>query len=162
MGLDMYLSARVTLASWRSAEAEETTKKIKLILDTAEIPEKVSENTDSVGLVIPVAYWRKANAIHDWFVRNVQNNVDDCGTYPVSREQLQELHGLCKIVIDAKRDEEIAEATASSYLPPASGFFFGSQDVDEWYYRCLEYTKERIETLLSMKDMDYFEYSSSW
>ena len=27
-----------------------------------------------------VGYWRKANAIHGWFVRNVQNGKDDCGT----------------------------------------------------------------------------------
>ena len=26
-----------------------------------------------------IASWRKANAIHKWFVDNVQDGVDDCG-----------------------------------------------------------------------------------
>lgn len=35
-------------------------------------PEKVKEITEEVG------YWRKANAIHGWFVDNVQKGNDDC------------------------------------------------------------------------------------
>ena len=28
-------------------------------------------------------YWRKANAIHGWFVKNAQQGIDDCRTYSV-------------------------------------------------------------------------------
>ena len=37
-----------------------------------------------------VGYWRKANQIHKWFVDNVQDGVDDCGEYKVTKEQLIE------------------------------------------------------------------------
>ena len=43
-----------------------------------------------------VMYWRKANAIHKWFVDNVQGGEDDCREYPVSNDQLIELRDTCK------------------------------------------------------------------
>ena len=46
-----------------------------------------------------VGYWRKANAIHRWFVQNVQDGVDDCGTYIVTREQLEQLKAACERVL---------------------------------------------------------------
>lgn len=33
-----------------------------------------------------VGYWRKANAIHAWFVKNVQGGVDNCQSHEVSKE----------------------------------------------------------------------------
>ena len=47
-----------------------------------------------------VLYWRKANAIHKWFVDNVQNGDDDCGDYEVYWEQLMELKGICKRIVE--------------------------------------------------------------
>lgn len=44
-------------------------------------------------------YWRKANAIHNWFVQNVQSGNDDCGHYDVSKDDLITLRDLCDIVI---------------------------------------------------------------
>ena len=32
---------------------------------------------------VEVAYWRKANAIHGWFVYNIQDGVDDQNEYYV-------------------------------------------------------------------------------
>jgi hypothetical protein len=46
-----------------------------------------------------VMTWRKANHIHAWFVDNVQNGQDNCGTYRVEWEQLQELLRACEDVI---------------------------------------------------------------
>lgn len=39
-----------------------------------------------------IAYWRKANAIHRWFVDNVQNGTDDCHIHnECTQEILKEL-----------------------------------------------------------------------
>lgn len=48
-----------------------------------------------------VGYWRKANQIHNWFVQNVQNGIDDCGRYEVSKEDLIKLRNLCEKVLNA-------------------------------------------------------------
>jgi hypothetical protein len=101
-----------------------------------------------------VMYWRKSNAIHKWFVDNVQEGEDDCGYYEVSREQLGELLQTIIMVLE-ERD--------ASYLPPQAGFFFGSTDVDNWYWEDLKQTQERLEKLLAQEMPEWwFEYHSSW
>ena len=100
-----------------------------------------------------VGYWRKANAIHGWFVRNVQNNVDDCGDYTVTKDQLRNLLMACELVLHDP-------VMSSTYLPTTSGFFFGNTDYDQWYLNSLESTIEIIKPLI--EDQDEYYYSSSW
>lgn len=104
-----------------------------------------------------VGYWRKANAIHKWFVNNVQDGEDDCGYYEVTKEQLEELLGICNTI---KSDPE----SASSLLPTQCGFFFGSTDYDEWYMQDIESTIEILTSVLKETDFDkqMIAYSSSW
>ena len=42
-----------------------------------------------------VAYWRKANAVHKWFVDNVQGGNDDCREYDIYLDNLVELRETC-------------------------------------------------------------------
>ena len=108
---------------------------------------KVENNTRT-----EFAYWRKANQIHNWFVENIQEGKDDCGTYQVSGRKLKELVNLCKEVLqNFKQAEEL--------LPTREGFFFGSTAYDEDYYEDLHNT---IEQLKDIDDEDIYEYTSSW
>jgi hypothetical protein len=100
-----------------------------------------------------VGYWRKANQIHKWFVDNVQEGVDNCSEYYVSKEQLKQLLNVCKKV---KEDNTLAE----ELLPTSSGFFFGNTEYNEWYFKDIEYTIQLLEPLLK-EDGDYY-YTSSW
>lgn len=45
------------------------------------------------SIMTEIAYWRKANHIHKWFVDNVQYGVDDCGTYEVTEADLKKTIG---------------------------------------------------------------------
>lgn len=156
MGLDMYLSKKTYVKQWEYKEDDnfkvEVTKK-----------EKPVENIESerISYVIEdVGYWRKANHIHKWFVDNVQYGEDNCKEYYVEESQLEELLELCKRVL---ADNSLAE----ELLPSESGFFFGSIEYDEYYYKDLEHTVEIIETLLSERNKDGYllgdiYYSSSW
>ena len=104
-----------------------------------------------------IASWRKANAIHKWFVDNVQDGVDDCGDYKVTKEHLIQLYNICSdILIDHK--------LAESLLPTQSGFFFGNTDYDDWYYNDLAETVRIIDEILEYKSycLDELYYSSSW
>ena len=107
-----------------------------------------------------VGYWRKANAIHRWFVENVQNGVDDCGRYNVSKEQLEELLENCKEVIKNHLNEE----DDYSILPTEDGFFFGSTEYDEWYYEDISSTIKILEKVLAETDFENYQitYQSSW
>ena len=54
-----------------------------------------------------LAYWRKANQIHKWFVDNVQEGVDNCGEYYVSHEKLQELlDTVNNVLADTRKAED--------------------------------------------------------
>ena len=154
MGLDMYLSAK-TYVNKRNRFDTEDTEKFKQLSEI--FPEL--NNTDIYGFEVSrvVGYWRKANAIHQWFVQNVQNGEDNCLSYYVSREDLEKLHDICKQVL-THRDQ------ADILLPSSSGFFFGSTDYDEWYFTDLENTVETIKLLLDndkFKNYDFY-YQASW
>lgn len=139
MGLDMYLYARRFASEYYRQDEYQ-----KLLTVVAERPR-------SITIEMEVAYWRKANQIHAWFVKNVQNGVDDCGKYYVSPEQLRELRDLC-IRVKATRD--------TSLLPPCSGFFFGSTEIDDGYWADIDDTIEQLGKL-PLEDCD-FEYHASW
>lgn len=107
-------------------------------------------------IVENVAYWRKSNAIHKWFVDNVQKGEDDCGEYYVSEEQMKALIAACKTVLSD-------HSKAHDVLPTRSGFFFGGTDYDEWYFKGLEQTIEQLEPLLAKEEQNGgYYYSSSW
>ena len=148
MGLDMYLDARLYLREW-----DDKDKAMREAVNAA-VPNRGDLNIKIV--TAEGAYWRKANQIHKWFVDNVQDGNDDCGTYYVSREQLTELRDLCKQVIDNP-------TLAESRLPTANGFFFGSTSYGEGYMDDLKDTVEQLDKLLDPKyDRWDFNYHSSW
>lgn len=100
------------------------------------------------------AYWRKANAIHGWFVDNVQKGDDDCGYYELTREDLETLRAACAATLESK---------LPGCLQPRSGFFFGSTVIDDWYWADVRSTIEQIDKLLAMDwDAHRFFYHSSW
>ncbi|HEY5556322.1 hypothetical protein [Acetobacterium sp.] len=104
-----------------------------------------------------IAVWRKANAIHQWFVNNVQAGEDDCKPYYVSTEQLRELLERCKQVL--KEPD-----TAPKLLPTQEGFLFGSTEYDNRYFQSLDYTVEVLEAELKENDnqLQEYKYQSDW
>ena len=135
-----------------------------------------------------VGCWRKANAIHRWFVENVQNDVDDCDQYEVSKEQLEELLDVCIYVRDKSKMVEgliengytyengkkkpfmeegkyiINPEIAEEFLPTQDGFFFGSTNYDQWYMEDIEHTIDILTEALATIDFDreMVVYSASW
>lgn len=152
MGLDMSLNIEREIGAFIDIDQELDPK----ITNT--LPSIKSKLLDPSKLSYEVAYWRKVNAIHNWFVNNVQSGEDDCGLYTVSVEKLQELKNLCDIV---RKNPDRAE----ELLPTTSGFFFGSTEYDEYYFNQLEYTSERLDAIISL--LQQFpsltaNYYSSW
>jgi hypothetical protein len=48
-------------------------------------------------------------------------------------------------------------------LPPQSGFFFGSVEVDEWYFMQIDETIAKLEKILAEVPEGWdFEYQASW
>jgi hypothetical protein len=149
MGLDMYLNKRTYVQHWEHNGDDN----YEVTVTKGGEPTKI--NPKKVKYIIEEAgYWRKQNQIHRWFVENVQEGIDNCGEYYVSKDDLQTLLDLCQKV---KADHSLAE----SLLPSASGFFFGGTEYDEWYYNGIDNTIDILKEALEDERGEYL-YSSSW
>jgi hypothetical protein len=153
MGLDMYLTRKTYVKQWSHQAPEE---QFELSITKGGKPYDGINLSNVTNIEEEVGYWRKANQIHRWFVENVQNGVDDCGEYSVSKSELETLRNICtEVVNDHSKAEDL--------LPSAAGFFFGNTDYDEYYYDDLERTIVILDKILgeTNPNQDIY-YSSSW
>lgn len=116
-----------------------------------------------------VAYWRKANQIHNWFVDHIQSGIDDCNFHDeVTEEILLELLADCKLVLQKVRyledGEIIVPKSVENILPTCTGFFFGSYEYDHDYIEDIKDTVKIIREILEETDFEtqMFYYVSSW
>lgn len=190
MGLDMYLERIHRNADeYRNVNLDDFDVNSKLYKKFAPyLHQRGSEVYSWTSLFEEVGYWRKANAIHKWFVENVQGGEDDCGQYEVSKEQLEELLDVCKEVLDKAvmapgeivngrrltKDgwEDILQdgmtvlnpEVCEELLPTQCGFFFGSTNYDEFYIDDIKETVSILTKVLKETNFDEYKiyYSSSW
>ena len=161
MGLDMYLEKETYIGAnwqWRELRGE-----LILIDNVGEENERTTNIFETVkpnrvnSIVEQVAYWRKANHIHKWFVDNVQDGIDECQRSYVSYSQLVELQELCEWVLDNPDEAEAG-------LPTASGFFFGGTEYNQYYFDDVKYTLYKLNEILNephAENASYY-YQSSW
>ena len=153
MGLDMYLSKRVYIGA--NYEHRNVKIKVEVFVDGVEIP----INQDKITYIEEsVAYWRKANQIHAWFIHHTDPETDDdCTSRFLTIDTLKKLLEDCKKVLkNPKLGPEI--------LPTQEGCFFGNTDYDDEY---LEDLKETVKILSRtiLKDANEeceYVYSASW
>lgn len=163
MGLDMNLYKHTYVGNKYKKDDEKVT--------INNLPHIKTERISTI--VEELAYWRKANSIHNWFVQNVQRGVDTGQESYVEVEKLQELLDTINEVIDKSIliDGQVHNGTtwtkdgtlehwepgkvilnpevAESLLPTQSGFFFGGTNYDQWYYEQLEYTRDILTEILA-------------
>lgn len=156
MGLDMYLSGKRYMTKIFNKEDE-----ARMLAIQAQFPElagrkgRWGDASPVKEVSIELGYWRKANHIHNWFVKNVQGGKDECQPHYVSREHLKELRSICEQVLE---NNELA----STLLPTTPGFFFGGTDYDEYYFEECRDTIEFIDSAMELPTSWDFEYRSSW
>ena len=161
MGLDMSLYLRHTSSGY-----EEGTENIK-----ESYPEELQliiKDDGNVGYIsketyYEVAYWRKANAIHKYFVDKCANGVDECQEIFVPLGDLKVLVDLCEEVLNDNK-------LAPDLLPTQQGFFFGSYEYDDYYFNKIKYTYDVCSKIITfvetqIKNDNYhwdIVYQSSW
>ncbi len=184
MGLDMYMSKKTYVKQWSHNQPEDQftvsvkrgTKKF-----TAIKPERVSYIVEEIG------YWRKFNALHNWFVANTQDGEDNCQESYVNGEKMEELlQTLLKVkeVLETAPKKKVSvkvgysngkdvfeeievvedEKILDELLPTTSGFFFGGTEYDEYYKDEVERTIKFLEDL-KVEDPEWsgdYYYQASW
>lgn len=171
MGLDMYLNIR------KEEYVSKYTKSKNLRLELPKVIKELGPKLPEVEAVFrttdyQVGYWRKANEIHSYFLKNCGPRdhdgevIDDCGDIYIETKILENLLENCKQVLN---DHSLAPIL----LPTQSGFFFGSTEYDDYYFEDLEDTIKILEPVIefmhnveakkNISGVDYsIIYHASW
>lgn len=159
MGLDMYLEARKYVSGYSHRPLDEQNEYEEVLASAGVSRADFSTEASPFATIsINVAYWRKANQIHNWFIAKYAEQ-DDCKPVFIGEiGRLRELRDICQEVLDDK-------SKAEELLPTASGFFFGSTEFDQYYFEDLENTIEQLDKLLNNPKFAEgwdFIYQASW
>jgi hypothetical protein len=187
MGLDMYLYKKTYVKNW-----EHTAKELKHSF-SVKIGGKVRKDIKPERIAYiteEVAYWRKFNALHGWFVEQCASGIDECQEIYIGREKMEELLKVLKQVSELlnnsklvvkvlknwnEQDYEVktfdCEDEVKDIFSPTQGFFFGSDCIDEYFKSDVEDTIETIDGLLKETENEDavkglysgdFYYRASW
>jgi hypothetical protein len=180
LGLDQWLGKRTYVKNWNHMKPEEKHSV------TITGPSADQINTAKISYIEEeLMYWRKANQIHAYFIGDAEDNGQ--AVY-VPTDSLIELHAICnRIINECPLEEGIINngkslvngewvhntepgkvmtnsKLAAELLPRSEGFFFGSQDYDEWYMEDIINTRNMLDELFKQPKWDHadYQYTASW
>jgi hypothetical protein len=165
MGLDMYLTKELYIGFGNECN--------EVVIKNKEAGTEITITEPVKAIRMEAGYWRKANHIHNWFVKNVQEGNDNCEEHWVDIEDLIKLRNVCKQVevewgINKMLDDN-SKDKIESLLPTAEGFFFGDTAYNEYYINDVKQTIKIIDdAFASAKEYEGkgisvdFYYRSSW
>jgi hypothetical protein len=183
MGLDMYLYKKSYVKNWNSTP-DERKHDVSITMGGAPIkhikPERICYIEEEV------AYWRKFNALHKYFVDNYGGGNDDCQEIYISTQDLRDLLEVLNQVLGILEGADKVSNTTKDWkgnevqyftydcldqindiFPPTDGFFFGSTDINDWFKKDVENTIEVISALIAEYEENpetsfSFYYQASW
>lgn len=148
MGLDMTLYRK----TWVGEFFGDDSVKVK-------VEHKTNRKGQLACIIEEVKYWRKANAIHGWFVEHCADGLDECQIIRVDRDDLEAL-------LSALETVQNDHSRAPELLPTRQGFFFGTYNYDDYYWQYVESTiaflKEELESTKDALGAVEWEYVASW
>ena len=148
MGLDMFLIKKTYVYRYPTEKDDDNAPKLAITYPGVK-PERVTYIEERIGI------WRKANAIHLWFVENVQGGEDDCRPYYTSIDDLKKLRDeVSRVLADRSLAREL--------LPTQGGFFFGSLEYDQYYFDDLKLTQEICDLAINEDTDGEYYYEASW
>lgn len=116
---------------------------------------------NGVTETVEVAYWRKANMIHRWFVNNVCDGEDDCREYYVNLEDIKNLLGICKNILRIVRGAKmfVPEDQKEGYLKQHpngkltmtlknTSYKFFNESSEIWWFSLPKEIEDKVKDLL--------------
>lgn len=99
-----------------------------------------------------IGYFYKVNFLMGFF-----GYEENCKDKEVSKSELEELQSRCNKVL-ASKDNELA----TSILPPQAGFFFGSTDINDYYYEKVAKVQKWVASVLETLEDDDIVAMWAW
>ena len=162
MGLDMYLDGVFSKKAYyqedRSVPMDDPvqSESLKLALASIDFPDYVPLDFSyrHFEVRLPIATWRKANQIHNYIVQNFGKGIDDQKSIYLADEHLKQ-------ILDVIREVGNDPVKAEKLLPTKDGFFFGSTDIDEYYWQDLAYTRKTLKQILEYQKVQAHIYKEA-
>lgn len=164
MGLDMYLTKKTYVKNWEHQLPKE---KHEITVLKGGKPKQGIKPERISYIEEEIAYWRKFNALHAWFVDECGGGEDNCQPIYIPVEKLEEVLGILKQVKEKLDNSKLVKKTIKTWngesveidvyeceeevtklFSPQSGFFFGSTEINEWYKNDVINSIEVFEVLL--------------
>jgi hypothetical protein len=176
MGLDMYFEKATKVEGWKPKDYIKANNFIneinasnlqfdpkKIQLDhtyPSNLDIKVNMISETQGyfyILEQVGYLRKANQIHNWLVKNIQDGKDECQSVIFTKNKIIQLQQICHEVLENF-------LIAPEILPTTKGFFFGSSEYDFEYLEDIKDAYRICNQILSTTDFEkeVILYYSSW
>ena len=143
MGLDIYIDvanreARDEVVAKNQEIRKRNDKVYEEQGDVAELEEPID---------IPCTqeyYFRKFNALVEWIENNV-GALENCEPLELGEDDIEGLQATLNDLTPENCDVE---------LPTCTGFFFGSQEYDDWYWENVEKAKQMCNDILEKTDWE--------
>jgi hypothetical protein len=169
MGLDMYLTKKTYVENWPHMSYEE---KYEIIIKKGGEINKDIQPERITYIIENIAYWRKANAIHKWFVDNIQDGVDDCKEYYININDIKKLIDVCKQVkeslefsydsgnvsIELSEDEENPDFVYYKNAQAEWSESFTNEVPIELTEKEVEFVRSKVLNLVGSQDGDAINY----
>ena len=106
-----------------------------------------------------IGLFRKVNALHGWMSRHFHaqspNGIPSDAQAGFHPSLLRVLRNDCQRVLDAfAKSQKKGEKIAKRAFPTSEGFYFGSEDYDEWFVQDIRELLDFVDTVLSVCDDD--------
>lgn len=141
MGLDIYIDV-----ANRETRDEVITKNQEIHKRNDKAFEERGDNAEFEPTIdIPSTqeyYFRKFNALVDWVEKNV-GALDNCKDLELNEDNIKSLQATLN---------NLTPQNCANEFPTRSGFFFGSQDYDEWYWEDIKTAKKMCNDILAQTD----------
>ena len=94
-------------------------------------------------------YWlRKVNCLQGYFEEKYQ--TQNCIEHGFYEDDIKELKSITDKILQNKEDHDYIE----SNLPPTQGFFYGSDQIDEWYFEDVKQINEIMGKILKTPNVE--------
>ena len=111
-----------------------------------------------------IAYWRKANQIHGWFVRRFPG-FDNCSEVTITKEDMLSLLNDLMSCVNEIVCIGYADEVCKARLPTMNGCFFGELDYGDWYADYLFDSLQKVLHCIYMMSKHpnaEFIYTADW
>lgn len=114
---------------------------------------------DETEILEEIAYFRKSNWLHGYLnnlcITKTGHDIEDCEYFVFTQKDLINLLNICKEVVECN-----SITYAEDWLPPMSGFFFGSTAIDKYYFEDIQ---DFIDTMSPYEEDEYqYVYYAWW